>query len=113
MPIYEYMCRSCGHALEALQKIGEAPLSRCPGCGAEELKKKVTAAAFRLKGTGWYETDFKDKKKPAADKKDAAEKTGAGKTESKSDGESTAAAGKDSAAKKPAPGKAAPSPASD
>ncbi len=73
----------------------------------------VTAAAFRLKGTGWYETDFKDRKKPAADKKDAAEKTGAGKTESKSDGESTAAAGKDSAAKKPAPGKAAPSPASD
>ncbi|MDD9799195.1 MAG: zinc ribbon domain-containing protein [Gammaproteobacteria bacterium] len=113
MPIYEYVCRSCGHALEALQKIGEAPLSRCPGCGAEELKKKVTAAAFRLKGTGWYETDFKDKKKPAADKKDAAEKTAAGKTESKSDGESTAAAGKDSAAKKPAPEKTAPSPASE
>ncbi len=108
MPIYEYVCRSCGHALEALQKVGDAPLSRCPGCGAEELKKKVTAAAFRLKGTGWYETDFKDRKKPAADGKDAAEKTDAGKTESKSDGGNAAAAAKDSAAKTPAP-----SPASD
>jgi len=108
MPIYEYVCRSCGHALEALQKVGDAPLSRCPGCGAEELKKKVTAAAFRLKGTGWYETDFKDRKKPAADGKDAAEKTDAGKTENKSGGENAAAAAKDSAAKKPTP-----SPASD
>lgn len=114
MPIYEYVCRSCGHALEALQKVGDAPLSRCPGCGAEELKKKVTAAAFRLKGTGWYETDFKDKKKPAAGKKDAAEKTDSGKTESKGDGESAAGADvKDGAAKKTASDKSAPSPASD
>lgn len=114
MPIYEYVCRSCGHALEALQKVGDAPLSRCPGCGAEELKKKVTAAAFRLKGTGWYETDFKDKKKPADGKKDAAEKTGVGKAEGKSGGEDAAGtAGKESAAKKPTSEKPAPSPASD
>ncbi len=66
MPIYEYLCQSCGHHLEALQKMSEDPLVYCPECGEESLKKKVSAAAFRLKGSGWYETDFKDsgKEKP-------------------------------------------------
>jgi len=59
MPIYEYQCQDCGKELEALQKISDAPLVDCPGCGAPALKKKVSAAAFRLKGGGWYETDFK------------------------------------------------------
>ena len=59
MPIYEYQCQKCGNELEALQKISDAPLVDCPGCEAPELKKKVSAAAFRLKGSGWYETDFK------------------------------------------------------
>jgi putative FmdB family regulatory protein len=70
MPIYEYQCQSCSHALEALQKISENPLRECPACGEEKLKKKVSAAAFRLKGGGWYETDFKtgDKKNIAGDK---------------------------------------------
>ncbi len=59
MPIYEYQCLACGKELEALRKISDAPLEDCPACGAPELKKKVSAAAFRLKGGGWYETDFK------------------------------------------------------
>ncbi|MET0378157.1 MAG: zinc ribbon domain-containing protein [Spongiibacteraceae bacterium] len=59
MPIYEYRCAACNHELEALQKISDAPLLDCPACKAPQLKKQVSAAAFRLKGGGWYETDFK------------------------------------------------------
>lgn len=59
MPIYEYECAACGHTLEKLQKLSEPPLSQCPECSAESLQKLVSAAAFRLKGGGWYETDFK------------------------------------------------------
>ncbi len=59
VPIYEYQCESCSHRLEKLQKMSEAPLTECPACGASSLKKLVSAAAFRLKGGGWYETDFK------------------------------------------------------
>lgn len=61
MPIYEYQCQACQHELEALQKMSDAPLVDCPECGAPRLRKKVSAAAFRLKGGGWYETDFKTK----------------------------------------------------
>jgi putative FmdB family regulatory protein len=63
MPIYEYQCQSCGKELEVLQKISDEPLLDCPACGQPSLKKKVTAAAFRLKGGGWYETDFKTNNK--------------------------------------------------
>lgn len=59
MPIYEYQCEACGHQLEALQKISADPLLECPSCKAPRLRKKVSAAGFRLKGGGWYETDFK------------------------------------------------------
>jgi len=59
MPIYEYRCESCGHELEKLQKISDAPLTDCPACGQAALKKQISAAGFRLKGGGWYETDFK------------------------------------------------------
>ena len=59
MPIYEYQCQSCGHEHEALQKLGADPLLVCPACTKPELMKKISAAGFRLKGTGWYETDFK------------------------------------------------------
>jgi putative FmdB family regulatory protein len=59
MPIYEYQCQSCGHLHEALQKVSDAPLVDCPACGAPDLRKKISAAGFRLKGGGWYETDFK------------------------------------------------------
>lgn len=63
MPIYEYRCESCGHQLEALQKISDAPLSECPQCKEESLRKLVSATAFRLSGSGWYETDFKQSNK--------------------------------------------------
>ena len=59
MPIYDYQCTSCNHELEALQKISAALLTECPACKKPTLRKKVSAAAFRLSGSGWYETDFK------------------------------------------------------
>lgn len=68
MPIYEYGCQSCGHEMEALQKMSDPALTECPTCQKSSLVKKISAAAFRLKGGGWYETDFKtgDKKKNLA-----------------------------------------------
>lgn len=65
MPIYEYTCSECGHELEALQKMSDDPLTTCPECAKEALVKQISAAAFQLKGSGWYETDFKNKKKDA------------------------------------------------
>ncbi len=59
MPIYEYQCEQCDHVLEAIQKMSDAPLSECPACGKPALKKLISASGFRLKGSGWYETDFK------------------------------------------------------
>ena len=99
MPIYEYLCGSCGHVLDALQKVSEDPLTFCPECGKPELKRQLSAPAFRLKGGGWYETDFKDKNqknvvrsdsesKPSSDTKKpkaAAEKKPANKKPAASD----------------------------
>lgn len=59
MPIYEYRCDNCGHEFESIQKVSDAPLTTCPACAQDSLRKKVSAAGFRLKGGGWYETDFK------------------------------------------------------
>ena len=74
MPIYEYRCASCGFEKEYLQKVSDPVLTECPECGKATFEKQLTAAGFQLKGNGWYATDFKDKgKKPAADKKPAAE----------------------------------------
>lgn len=73
MPIYEYACHACGHEFETIQKMVDLPLEQCPACTEKTLKKKISAAGFRLKGTGWYETDFKNKsveKKPAVENKD-------------------------------------------
>ena len=82
MPIYEYQCKSCGHELEALQKMSDAPLTDCPACNQASLGKKVSAAGFRLSGGGWYETDFKSgsKKNLAGDKKSSGDSSGATKT---------------------------------
>lgn len=63
MPIYEYRCDNCGHEFDTLQKVSDEPLTDCPACGKPALVKKVSAAGFRLKGGGWYETDFKSGKK--------------------------------------------------
>jgi len=65
MPIYEYSCQACGHALEAIQKFSDPALRECPACHKLELKKQISAAGFQLKGSGWYETDFKGGKKPS------------------------------------------------
>ena len=97
MPIYEYACRSCGHEFETLQKISDAPLVDCPSCGQAELRKKVSAARFRLKGGGWYETDFKsgDKKNVVGDgSRDSREGKETGKESSggESNGEKASAA---------------------
>ena len=79
MPIYEYDCPDCGHQFETIRKISDGPLTTCPSCGEDSLKKLISKVAFRLKGTGWYETDFKDKPK------DGKSETGDGKSTSSSD----------------------------
>lgn len=97
MPIYEYACRDCGFELEALQKISEPPLTDCPDCHQSALVKKVSAAAFRLSGSGWYETDFKKdgKRNLVGDKKEDSGKKADDST-SKSGSESTKAEKKSS-----------------
>jgi putative FmdB family regulatory protein len=77
MPIYEYQCIECGHELEKLQKLNDPPLTDCPACGKATLQKRVSAAGFRLKGGGWYETDFKGKDKRNAAKTDSGTKSDA------------------------------------
>ncbi len=62
MPFYEYQCKACGHHLEVMQKFSDAPLKKCPNCGKSQLVKLMSAPVFRLKGSGWYETDFKSDK---------------------------------------------------
>lgn len=62
MPIYEYQCVECGHQLEVIQKVSDQPLTQCPACEKDGLRKLVSAPAFRLSGSGWYETDFKSDK---------------------------------------------------
>ena len=69
MPIYEYQCESCGHQFDIIQKVSDYKLKICPKCNEPKLKKLVTAAGFKLKGTGWYETDFKTKEKKSSEKK--------------------------------------------
>ncbi len=61
MPIYEYACHACGLEKEHLQKMSDAPIAQCPACGSSDYVKKVSAAGFQLKGTGWYVTDFRNK----------------------------------------------------
>jgi len=63
MPIYDYKCSNCGHEIEIIQKISDKPRTICPNCNDESLKKLISAPSFRLKGSGWYETDFKTGKK--------------------------------------------------
>jgi len=111
VPIYAYQCAACGAEHEALQKVSDAPLTECPACHQPALVKKVTAAGFQLKGSGWYVTDFRDKgtaKKPADAKaegqKDAKEGAADGAKEAAPAGKSG-----DAAAPSSAPA-AAPSP---
>lgn len=87
MPFYEYQCSNCGHQLEAMQKITDAPLRKCPECGRLALKKLLSAPVFRLKGSGWYETDFKsdkEQKRNLVDERKDEDRKEAPKDESKS-----------------------------
>ncbi len=92
MPIYEYRCASCGNEHEALQKITEPLLITCPACHRDTLTKLVSAAGFKLKGSGWYATDFKNGSKPAAKteskKESGTEAKADSQAESTSNGES-------------------------
>ena len=76
MPIYEYRCAACGHEHEAMQKISDSPLVDCPACGEATLSKMVSAAGFRLKGSGWYETDFKGSGKKRTEESASAKDSG-------------------------------------
>lgn len=91
MPIYEYECSKCHHSFELIQKITDDPVTQCPKCLTDNAKKLVSAAGFQLKGTGWYETDFKtkaakDKSSPESTK--STDTTSDPKTESKQSKES-------------------------
>lgn len=108
MPIYEYRCESCGHELEKMQKVSDAPLTDCPACGRPNLKKVISPVGFRLKGSGWYETDFKkgDKKKnlhesgeKSGEQKDGGASAGDKKEKSAADGKSETKAKPESKAK--------------
>lgn len=96
MPFYEYECSNCKFYTEVMQKISDAPLTKCPSCGKKALKKLVSAPNFRLKGGGWYETDFKGDKEnkrnlAAADTDDSASKVDASKSDVASKPEATKA----------------------
>ena len=81
MPIYEYKCSKCGHQFEIIQRFSDNPLESCPECGQKSIKKLVSAPSFRLKGGGWYETDFKTgSKKNIVDVKDEKSKQPSEKT---------------------------------
>ena len=92
MPIYEYRCAACGHQEDHLQKLSEAPLTKCPACGKKKYQKQLTAAGFQLKGSGWYVSDFKGgAKKPDEAKPEAkAETQSEAKTETKSEAKTEA-----------------------
>src|SRR5271154_4438090 len=92
MPFYEYQCKSCGHALEAMQKISDSPLKKCPDCGKPQLVRLMSAPVFRLKGGGWYETDFKGDKENQRNLADRPETDSASdtKTEAKAKDDKTA-----------------------
>lgn len=81
MPFYEYECADCGQRVEVLQQISEEPLSQCPSCHARSLRRLVSATGFRLKGSGWYATDFKNKGTQANDKGEGKTDKKEGKTE--------------------------------
>lgn len=105
MPIYEYQCTKCEHHLEALQKMDEKPLRKCPECGKAGLTKLVSAASFRLKGGGWYETDFKTgNKKQLAESESVAPSSGNSKKsgDNKPDSSSNKDAAKSPSAKEAA-----------
>lgn len=117
MPIYAFECDACGYNFERLQKLSDADPNVCPQCGAEQVRRQLTAPQFRLAGGGWYETDFKkdgDKKRNLAGEGSSGGSASAGSSESKT-GDSKPADGKSAQSKpvevKPVAAKADPKPA--
>jgi putative FmdB family regulatory protein len=109
MPFYEYQCKSCGHELEAMQKVSEPPLRKCPHCGKSQLQRLMSAPVFRLKGGGWYETDFKgdkDNQRNLADRPEEPAKDSKATDAKATDAKAKDEKGKDGEAK-PADSKAA------
>lgn len=94
MPIYEYVCAACGLERDMMQKVSDPAFTHCPQCGAQAFQKKISAAGFQLKGSGWYVTDFRDKNKK--------DKPASGTAESAKDGTSAGASEKPAAASAPA-----------
>ena len=92
MPFYEYQCKNCGHELEAMQKVSDAPLKKCPHCGKSQLQRLMSAPVFRLKGGGWYETDFKGDKE---NQRNLADRPEAEASKDSKDAGTTAKDGKD------------------
>jgi putative FmdB family regulatory protein len=101
MPIYGYACKHCSHTLDALQKMSDDPLRECPECGEPALKRQLSAPRFRLKGQGWYETDFKKDKQRNISKSDDQSGSTA-KTEKTGESDATKSKVKDSAPAKAA-----------
>ena len=105
MPIYGYVCRNCEHMLDVLQKISDDPLVDCPECGEPQLKRQLSAPRFRLKGSGWYETDFKkDKQRNLHGEKDPAKKDAAKKDDKPAADSPAKADTKPAASSKPSAG---------
>jgi putative FmdB family regulatory protein len=102
MPIYEYRCGSCSHELDALQKINDSPLRKCPECGKLTLRRLISAPVFRLKGGGWYETDFKgdgDKKRNLVETSESSNNESSDSSKSADSAKSDASAKPEGAAK--------------
>ena len=111
MPIYGFECDACGHRFDRLQKLSDPDPTVCPDCGAERLRRQLTAPSFRLSGSGWYETDFKkdsDKKRNLTEKGDGA--TSAKSESTGSDAKPAASDAKPPASSDAAPAKAAAKP---
>jgi putative FmdB family regulatory protein len=113
MPIYEYRCQQCGHELEKLQRMSDAPLTLCPACEEPGLRRLISAAGFRLKGGGWYETDFKQGQQRNLADSGEADKTSSGGNTSKADADAKPAKAREAAAKTDSAPKPAPPAAGD
>ena len=108
MPIYEYQCEHCEHKMEAIQKISDAPLKDCPECKQGTLRKLVSAAAFKLTGTGWYETDFKHNNSKAKEDKKSSSDINKSETTKETKGKESDNSGKKSESKAEKPIKKEP-----
>ena len=105
MPIYEFECSACGNIFDRLQKISDPDPAVCPECGKEKIHRRLTAPAFRLSGSGWYETDFKkdgDKKRNLAEKSEGGSSSGEGASKGESKSESAKTDSAKAASSKPA-----------